>query len=283
MIGNVGSAENITDAEDFGPTTERDGNINLVKEVVDPNRRTDQTESQSALLLNYLKTNLTGGQDYSCNVEQRVPEMIIGMESYQGKAVQYWDHIRLLQKLRLQLCATMLNPLTIEPRVIDGYRVSRAFQSFITEVHQLKLIDWEIILRTMKDDDDEENSKGVASSNCFGYYKEEPLMKFEHEGHPQDTLTLQLIPASFRCDACNVTDEGLFHRCDSCDFWIHKTCASLAPTADIPHHRQEHPLILIYSLRVIVANFVTNTFDGMDAWLYHCVKTAYILPILYGP
>ncbi|GJX15272.1 hypothetical protein Tco_0207030 [Tanacetum coccineum] len=51
------SAENIADAEDFGPTTEKDG------------------------------------QDYSCNVEQRVPEMITGMESYQRKAVQYWDHI----------------------------------------------------------------------------------------------------------------------------------------------------------------------------------------------
>ncbi|GKB26734.1 hypothetical protein Tco_0866135 [Tanacetum coccineum] len=44
-------------AKDFGPTTEKDG------------------------------------QDCNCNVEQRVPEMITGMESYQGKAVQYWDHI----------------------------------------------------------------------------------------------------------------------------------------------------------------------------------------------
>ncbi|GJY42408.1 C1-like protein [Tanacetum coccineum] len=107
-------------------------------------------------------------------------------------------------------------------------------------------------------------------------------MKFEHEGHPQDTLTLQLIPASFRCDACNVTDEGLFYRCDSCDFWIHKTCASLAPTADLPHHHHEQPLLLIYSLHVIVANFVTNTFDG---WMHGCiiVETEYILPILYVP
>ncbi|GJS64985.1 hypothetical protein Tco_0679549 [Tanacetum coccineum] len=47
----------LINAEDFGPTTEKDG------------------------------------QDCSCNVEQRVPEMITGMESYQGKAVQYWDHI----------------------------------------------------------------------------------------------------------------------------------------------------------------------------------------------
>nr|GEU92519.1 hypothetical protein [Tanacetum cinerariifolium] len=39
LIRNIRSAENIADAEDFGPTTEKDGNINLVKEVVDPNRR----------------------------------------------------------------------------------------------------------------------------------------------------------------------------------------------------------------------------------------------------
>ncbi|GKB21580.1 GYF-like protein [Tanacetum coccineum] len=85
---NVRSAENIADAEDFGPATEKD-NINLVKEVVDPNRRTDQTDSESALLLNYLKTNLTGGQDSSCNGERRVPEMITGMESYQGKTTSF--------------------------------------------------------------------------------------------------------------------------------------------------------------------------------------------------
>ncbi|GJX40042.1 hypothetical protein Tco_0255032, partial [Tanacetum coccineum] len=52
-----------SDAEDFGPTTKKDG------------------------------------QCCSCNVEQRVPEMITGMESYQGKAVQYWDHISWLSPL----------------------------------------------------------------------------------------------------------------------------------------------------------------------------------------
>ncbi|GJV15896.1 hypothetical protein Tco_1361219 [Tanacetum coccineum] len=60
---NDRSAKNISDAKDFGPTTEKDGNINLVKEVVDPNGQTNQIESQSALLLNYLKTNLTGSEN----------------------------------------------------------------------------------------------------------------------------------------------------------------------------------------------------------------------------
>ncbi|GKD86969.1 C1-like protein, partial [Tanacetum coccineum] len=29
-------------------------------------------------------------------------------------------------------------------------------------------------------------------------------------------------------------DEGLFYQCDSCDFWIHQTCTSLASTLEIP-------------------------------------------------
>ncbi|PWA81808.1 zeta-carotene desaturase, chloroplastic/chromoplastic [Artemisia annua] len=61
------------DAKDFGPTTRKDGNLKLVKEVVDPNRWRDQTDPESALLLNGPKTNLTGGQI--------VPKMISGMES----------------------------------------------------------------------------------------------------------------------------------------------------------------------------------------------------------
>ena len=55
-----------SDAEEFAPTTEKDGTRLLVKEVVDPNRRTDQTESESALLLNGPKTNLTGGELAFC-------------------------------------------------------------------------------------------------------------------------------------------------------------------------------------------------------------------------
>ncbi|PWA99769.1 hypothetical protein CTI12_AA002960 [Artemisia annua] len=49
--------------KDFGPTTRKDGNLKLVKEVVDPNRWSDQTDPESALLLNGPKTNLTGGSN----------------------------------------------------------------------------------------------------------------------------------------------------------------------------------------------------------------------------
>nr|KAJ0200663.1 hypothetical protein LSAT_V11C600329140 [Lactuca sativa] len=84
--------------------------------------------------------------------------------------------------------------------------------------------------------------------------KEEPKIKVQHEGHPHHTLTLQLRPAALRCDACNSKDEGLFYECDSCDFWIHKTCASLASTINLPHH-PNHPLVLVYSLSEKFFNF----------------------------
>ncbi|GKB41159.1 C1-like protein, partial [Tanacetum coccineum] len=141
------------------------------------------------------------------------------------------------------------------------------------EKHPLKLIDWETILVTMKGDDGEEKPEGVvecdiceeplsigfnACSNCFlvesvrnaelDAIKEEASVKLKHEGHPQHSLTLMLRPASLRCDACNTEEKGLFYECDRCDFWIHKSCASLAPTIHLPHHHPKHPLVLVYSL-----------------------------------
>ncbi|GKB86219.1 GYF-like protein, partial [Tanacetum coccineum] len=80
--------DNIADAEEFAPTTDKDGTRLLVKEVVDLDRRTDQTESESGLLFSGPKTNRSG-QDSSWNAEQRVPEMISGMESYQGITTSY--------------------------------------------------------------------------------------------------------------------------------------------------------------------------------------------------
>nr|GEW50273.1 RNA-directed DNA polymerase, eukaryota [Tanacetum cinerariifolium] len=95
--------------------------------------------------------------------------------------------------------------------------------------HPLKLIDWETILGAIKGGDEEESLKGVVvvpeTTNFPFLYqhpltmykttglpevdaiKEEASIKLQHEGHSQHTLTLQLRPASFRCDACNVKDE----------------------------------------------------------------------------
>ncbi|KAI3690028.1 hypothetical protein L2E82_48003 [Cichorium intybus] len=113
--------------------------------------------------------------------------------------------------------------------------------------------------------------------------KEEAKIKIEHEGHPQHTLTLQLRPGAFHCDACNAKDEGLFYRCDSCDFWIHKTCSSLAPTIHLPHH-PNHPLVLVYSLpeRFFKFSFYCefcSIYIRWNEWLYHCANCRYFAHI----
>nr|GEY48152.1 C1-like protein [Tanacetum cinerariifolium] len=112
--------------------------------------------------------------------------------------------------------------------------------------------------------------------------KEEAMMKLEHEGHPGHTLTLQLRRASFLCDACHIEDKDFFYQCDSCDFWIHKTCASLAPTINIPGHH--HPLVLVYLLPDNFYNFkyyceFCKAYILRNDWLYHCANCRYFAHI----
>ncbi|PWA60706.1 C1-like protein [Artemisia annua] len=107
---------------------------------------------------------------------------------------------------------------------------------------------------------------------------EEASMKLKHEGHPGHTLTLQLRRASFRCDACRAEDKDFFYQCDSCNFWIHKTCASLNPTINLPGHH--HPLVLVYLLPDNFYNFkyyceFCEAHILRNDWLYHCGNCRY--------
>ncbi|XP_023741906.3 uncharacterized protein LOC111889988 [Lactuca sativa] len=113
--------------------------------------------------------------------------------------------------------------------------------------------------------------------------KEEAKMKVEHEGHPQHTLSLKLRPVAVFCDACKTKDEGLFYECNSGDFWIHKTCASLTHTINLPHH-PNHKLVLVYSLPEIFFNFwyyceICNEYIQQNEWLYHCANCRYFVHI----
>ncbi|KAI3691937.1 hypothetical protein L6452_31740 [Arctium lappa] len=113
--------------------------------------------------------------------------------------------------------------------------------------------------------------------------KEEALIKFQHEGHPEHTLTLQSRSASFLCDACHSKDEGLLYQCEDCDFWIHKTCTSLAPTINLPHHHK-HPLVLVYSLLDNFYKFeyfceFCDRYILRNGWLYHCANCRYFAHI----
>nr|KAJ0200223.1 hypothetical protein LSAT_V11C600329110 [Lactuca sativa] len=84
-------------------------------------------------------------------------------------------------------------------------------------------------------------------------------------------------------EEAKIKDEGLFYECDSCDFWIHKTCASLASTIHLPHH-PNHPLVLVYSLSEKFFNFpyyceICNEYILRNEWLYQCANCRYFAHI----
>nr|GEY37402.1 C1-like protein [Tanacetum cinerariifolium] len=133
-----------------------------------------------------------------------------------------------------------------------------------------------------------------ACSNCFlvefahkaesDAIKKEASIKLIHEGHPQHSLTLMLRPASLRCDACKTEEKGLFYECDRCDFWIHKSCASLAPIFNLPHLHPKHPLVLVYSLPENFYKYpyycqFCRKYIRRDEWLYHCRRCRYFAHI----
>ncbi|XP_024958717.1 uncharacterized protein LOC112499638 [Cynara cardunculus var. scolymus] len=123
----------------------------------------------------------------------------------------------------------------------------------------------------------------VAQEAAATTLKTEALIKLNHKGHSQHSLTLQMRRATFHCDACNTEDKDLSYQCDSCDFWIHKTCADLYPTINLPQHHN-HSLDLVYSLPSAFYNYLyfcafCNKCIQRREWLYHCANCRYFAHI----
>ncbi|KAJ9537617.1 hypothetical protein OSB04_030350 [Centaurea solstitialis] len=126
-------------------------------------------------------------------------------------------------------------------------------------------------------------SVAAAQKATAAALEKEALTKLKHKGHPEHTLTLQLRPATFHCDACNIDERDLFYRCDGCEFWIHKTCAFLDPTIHHPGH-PNHPLVLVFSLPSNFYNYAyfcafCNKCIQRNDWLYHCANCRYFAHI----
>nr|KAJ0203655.1 hypothetical protein LSAT_V11C500247160 [Lactuca sativa] len=99
----------------------------------------------------------------------------------------------------------------------------------------------------------------------------------------KEEAKMKLRPGSFHCDACQGKGEGLFYQCNSGDFWIHKTCASLTHTINLPHH-PNHKLVLVYSLPEIFFNLwyycgICNEYIQQNEWLYHSTNCRYFVHI----
>lgn len=96
-----------------------------------------------------------------------------------------------------------------------------------------------------------------------------------HQGHKQHSLSLVNRRASFECDACGTQDNDYSYICDSCPFWIHRSCAT-SPTTFISSFHHQHPLLLDYSLPQRYRNFLSfcsickKKLNPMH-WLYYCL------------
>lgn len=103
-------------------------------------------------------------------------------------------------------------------------------------------------------------------------------MRFEHQGHPQHVLTLVQREVLFNCYACGVEGKGSSYACNTCQFWVHKVCATLPNTFEVSFH--DHPLVLAYSLPDIYCSFshychiCTEKLSPSD-WLYYCAECRY--------
>ncbi|KAA8517093.1 hypothetical protein F0562_017386 [Nyssa sinensis] len=96
-----------------------------------------------------------------------------------------------------------------------------------------------------------------------------------HE-HPLIPL---LRPVLSLCDACNTEHEGKFYLCITCQFWVHRDCASLPST--IKHSDHHHLLSLAYSLPEDYIKFgytcdicCEETY-GL-CWFYYCSECRYV-------
>ena len=99
----------------------------------------------------------------------------------------------------------------------------------------------------------------------------------EHESHPHP-LTVVHKEALFKCDACFTEHKDLSYFCNTCEFWIHKSCA-LSPST-IEHNSHHHPLVLNYSLPDIHRSFdfccdICKKWVYPDHWVYGCDPCRY--------
>ncbi|KAM7502594.1 hypothetical protein LguiB_001498 [Lonicera macranthoides] len=103
----------------------------------------------------------------------------------------------------------------------------------------------------------------------------------KHESHPHP-LTIVHKKALFNCDACFTEDEDMSYFCNTCEFWIHRSCALLPST--IQHNSHDHPLLLNYFLPYIHRG---STFScGIckqkvhpNFWVYDCDKCRYFVHV----
>lgn len=95
---------------------------------------------------------------------------------------------------------------------------------------------------------------------------------FKHKSHTHPLMLLQR-PVSLECNACDEKLEDESYACNSCPFWIHKSCGLLPETHQ--HKDHDHPLRLAYSLPIQHRGYrltceLCEEKLQTRFWVYHC-------------
>ncbi|KAM7530116.1 hypothetical protein LguiB_033526 [Lonicera macranthoides] len=103
----------------------------------------------------------------------------------------------------------------------------------------------------------------------------------EHKSHPHP-LTVMHKKVLFKCDACFTEDKDVSYFCNTCEFWIHKSCA-LSPST-IQHNSHDHPLVLNYSLPYTHRSFtfhcnICKEKVHPNNWVYNCDRCKYVVHV----
>ncbi|XP_042045103.1 uncharacterized protein LOC121791134 [Salvia splendens] len=100
--------------------------------------------------------------------------------------------------------------------------------------------------------------------------------QIEHPSHPNHPLTLMRKPLfSFYCDGCGVNDVDMVYICSTCEFMIHKSCASLPLLLPINLRYHHHRLSLAFIFPMEYRKYIFNCdvcFKRLDrtSWVYFC-------------
>ncbi|RVW48406.1 hypothetical protein CK203_069577 [Vitis vinifera] len=99
-------------------------------------------------------------------------------------------------------------------------------------------------------------------------------IEVSHPIHPQHKLKPEYTEIPFNCDGCKEAGIGLKHRCQQCEFDLHKSCAVAPPTITHPFYKKwfvYHCKRCGFDLHPCCANLPQVLNDG-ERNLYLCLK-----------
>nr|KAJ0205247.1 hypothetical protein LSAT_V11C500247180 [Lactuca sativa] len=111
----------------------------------------------------------------------------------------------------------------------------------------------------------------------------EEIKHFSHENPPLNLINSEMIVGA-RFDGGDKKTTSHWLKCMiTRKAEIHKTCASLTHTINLPHHPNQK-LVLVYSLPEIFFNFwyyceICNEYIQQNEWLYHSANCRYFVHI----